>query len=128
MASSPRPSPPVEGGGEGDLLMGGPAFSTLVVHYGFCLCTAADWKKWGCLSKPYQTFEARAFHPDLGNENLEGRILFTGSALRFESSGAILEIPLHRLTAEIEQTDAERILFSDPQQPGLQISTMDASV
>ncbi len=80
------------------------------------------------MSKPHQKFEARAFHPELGNENLEGTILFTSLALRFESSAAILEIPLRRLAVEIEQPGNERILFSDPQQPGLQISTLDPSI
>lgn len=75
-----------------------------------------------------QSFEARAYHPDLGAENLEGTIHFSSVTLRFQSSEAVLEIPLHRLQAKMEQTGEGRIFFSDPEQPGLQISTLDSSV
>jgi Zn-dependent protease with chaperone function len=95
---------------------------------GFNLRNRNNRGSWGILTKPYQRFEARAFHPDLNKEVVEGTIFFTNLALRFESNEAVLEIPLHRLAAEIEQGDPGRIFFSDPQQPGLQISTSDASV
>lgn len=59
---------------------------------------------------------------------MEGTILFTSSTLRFEASETVLEIPLHRLVAEIEADSEGRILFGDSQKPGLQISTADESV
>jgi len=80
------------------------------------------------VSRPYQTFEARALHPDLANDAIVGTIRFTDVALCFESPSAVLEIPVDRLLAEIEETGSERVFFSDPMQPGLQISSSDASV
>ena len=80
------------------------------------------------MSQLFHTFEARALHPDLGNEHIAGTIRFTNLALRFESSTTVLEIPLQRLAVELEQTGNERVFFSDPEQPGLQVTSPDASV
>ena len=76
----------------------------------------------------HQTFEAQAFHPDFGNEVVNGQIFFTGATLRFRSGETSIEIPLERLVADVESADAERITLSDPEQPELKIFTSDPSL
>lgn len=75
-----------------------------------------------CLSKVHQTFEAQAFHPELGNEVVNGEIFFVGWVLHFRAGDVQLEIPFDRLVTETEEGD-ERIFFTDPEQPELKIMT-----
>ena len=85
-------------------------------------------QNWRRLSKPYQRFEAQCCPSDLGDGFLEGTVFFTPLALRFESGEAAREIPRHHLTAALAPDGAERIYFSDPQQPGLRITTTDLEI
>jgi predicted Zn-dependent protease len=76
--------------------------------------------KRSCLSGVQQTFEAQAFHPDFGNEVINGRISFVGWTLRFQSGEVALEIPFDRLVTEAEDGE-DRVFFTDPEQPELKI-------
>lgn len=80
------------------------------------------------VAKAYQPFEARAFHPDFGNESIEGTVLFTTTVLSFRSSGASLDIPLNRLQAEFEEEGDGRVILRDPAQPDWTIITSDMEV
>ncbi len=79
------------------------------------------------LSLVNQTFAAQAFHPDFGNELVNGEIFFVGWSLRFRSGDVTLEIPFDRLMTEIEDGE-DRLFFTDPEQPELKIITADPSL
>jgi len=74
-----------------------------------------------------QTFEAQAFHPDFGNEVVDGEIFFVGWSLRFRAGNVTLEIPFGRLVTEVEEGE-DRIVFTDPEQPELKIICADPSL
>jgi Zn-dependent protease with chaperone function len=76
----------------------------------------------------HQPFDARAVHPDFGNEVLGGCVILSAHGLRFVSEAQAWEIPVQRLVAEVRAGDEERIRFTDPQQPGLEIFTEDLSL
>lgn len=78
--------------------------------------------------RPYQKFEAQAFHPDFGQDFLNGTIVFTNLVLRFEAGEIVIEIPLHCLNADFAADSEGQILLTDSRQPGLQISTWDKSI
>jgi Zn-dependent protease with chaperone function len=80
------------------------------------------------MAKAYQTYPAHAFHPDFGNEAVEGTILFTNLGLEFQSSEAKFAIPVLQLRATIEQAGEGRILFHDIERPELMITTPDMEV
>jgi Zn-dependent protease with chaperone function len=63
------------------------------------------------VANAYQEFRARAFHPDLGNEAIEGTVLFTSRSLTFRGGETVIEIPLHRLAAEFDQGEEGRIIL-----------------
>ncbi len=75
------------------------------------------------VSKAHYTFKAHAFHPDLGNEVVEGQIFFADSTLHFESSDCLLQIPMVRLKPELGKGNDDRLFLADPEQPGLKIIT-----
>jgi Zn-dependent protease with chaperone function len=77
------------------------------------------------LSLLHEKFAALAFHPGAGNEVATGVVFLTSHALHFEAEGCALEIPVARLMAEVREGDEERITFTDPAQPGLEIFTAD---
>lgn len=76
----------------------------------------------------HREFAAQACHPDLGNEVAEGRLLFRGSALRFEAGEQCYEIPVERVVTDLGSDDDERIFFTDPLQPGLRLIAQDTSI
>jgi len=80
------------------------------------------------MAKAYQTYPAHAFHPDFGNEAVEGTILFTNLALEFQSTQANLEIPILQLRASIEHAGEGRIVFQDVERPELLITTPEMEV
>ena len=80
------------------------------------------------VAKAYQQFQARAFHPDLGNEPIEGTILFTANLLWFRGGETAIDIPLDRLEAEFDEEGEGRLIISDPAQPGWTITTADMDV
>jgi Zn-dependent protease with chaperone function len=75
----------------------------------------------------HETFEAQAFHPDLGNEVVNGEMFFAGWVLRFRSGAVAVEIPLDRLVADVTDGDG-RLFFTDPEQPELKIMTADPAL
>lgn len=85
------------------------------------------------VAKVYQPFEARAFHPDFGNEPIEGSIFFTATLLCFrsaapESESSSIDIPLNRLKADLEENAEDRVILRDSAQPDLTIVTYDVEV
>jgi len=80
------------------------------------------------MATAYQTFEAFAFHPDLGNEAVEGTIVFTNLAMRFRGNDAAFEIPISQLLVTIDHAGEGRIAFRDSFQPELTITTSDMAV
>ena len=79
------------------------------------------------VAKAYQQFEARAFHPEFGNEPVEGTILFTATLLSFRGSNVSIDMPLDRLEAECD-SDGDRLILRDPAQPDWTITTGDMEV
>jgi predicted Zn-dependent protease len=75
-----------------------------------------------------QSFEAFMFHPDFGNEAVDGRIFFDRWTLFFESDAITIKIPTAQLVVKLGIKTDERIYFSDPNQPGLKILTTDSSI
>ena len=80
------------------------------------------------MARAYQQFEARAFHPDLGNESIDGVIFFTSDVLSFRAGTTAIDIPLQRLGAEFEDAGDGRIILRDPVQPDWTIITWDQTV
>src|SRR3954466_2177707 len=80
------------------------------------------------MAKAYQTFPAVAFHPDLGNDALEGAIFFSALALTFQSAEQTLEIPAPRLLVRFEDIGDGRIVFQDSLQSDWTIATCDLAV
>jgi predicted Zn-dependent protease len=80
------------------------------------------------LNGAIQGFEARAFHPSLGNEAASGRVFLSAGKLRFQSEALTLEIPLDEVVVEVGKKGDEQIYFHDPEQPDLQIFTLDQSI
>jgi Zn-dependent protease with chaperone function len=83
-------------------------------------------KSW--MATAYQTFQAFVFHPDLGNEAVEGTIVFTNLSLGFRGSDAAFEIPISQLLVTIDHAGEGRITFHDSLQPELTITTSDMNV
>lgn len=74
------------------------------------------------------SFEARAFHPDFGNETVAGRIVVTRWMFRFESAALTLEVPFERLRVRVGTGADERLYFTDQAQPDSEIITDDFSI
>ena len=82
------------------------------------------------MAKAYEQFEARAFHADLGNEAIEGKLYFTATVLSFRAGETAIDIPLNRLEGELEdggEGDA-RVILRDSGQPDWTITTSDMDV
>ena len=67
------------------------------------------------------------FHPNLGNEVVEGAIVIDRYALHFRSENLVEEIPVARMEVECADEDG-KIYFKDSDRPGLSIYTLDQSV
>jgi beta-barrel assembly-enhancing protease len=80
------------------------------------------------VAKAYEEFEARAFHPDRGNEPIEGVIYLTAGAFVFRGEGAEIQIPLPRLTARFDDAGEGRIILHDSVQPDWTVTTTDRRV
>jgi beta-barrel assembly-enhancing protease len=79
------------------------------------------------LNEINQGFEAGLFHPDFGNEVVNGRIFLDRWKLRFVSDLVSEEIPMEAVEVEFEQ-GSDRIYFADPNRPDLKIFTSDQSI
>ena len=79
------------------------------------------------LSEFNQGFEAGLFHPDFGNEVVNGRIFLDRWRLRFQSESVLDEISMDALEVEFEE-GSDRICFLDPNRPELKIFTHDQTV
>jgi Zn-dependent protease with chaperone function len=79
------------------------------------------------LNQTNQAFEACLFHPNVGNEVVNGKIFLDRRSLRFHSDVITEEIPLERVRVEMDK-DGERVYFYDSDRPELRIFTLDASV
>jgi beta-barrel assembly-enhancing protease len=77
------------------------------------------------LTDERQGFDGYASHPSLGEEAVQGKIVFAFFRLRFVSDAATVEMPLSRLVIEKGSRGDERIFFCDPEQPDWFISTFD---
>jgi beta-barrel assembly-enhancing protease len=80
------------------------------------------------LSEAGPAFIASAFHPQVGSEAVEGRVVLDRWRLRFEGPALILEMPLARLLLELDESSGGRVCFSDPEQPDCWICTFDARI
>jgi Zn-dependent protease with chaperone function len=79
------------------------------------------------VNNPNRGFDACLFHPDLGNESVEGKMFADFRRLRFESTSITVEIPLERLTLDYDH-DTGRINFTDRDQPAISCFTTDDSI
>ena len=79
------------------------------------------------LNESAQGFKAWLFHPDLGNEVVEGSLFISRYSIRFESEAFTEEIPTDRIVVELSHS-ADKIYFKDSQRPELSIYTMDQEV
>lgn len=80
------------------------------------------------MNQANQTFEAHAFHPDLGNEVAVGEIVVGHREFQFRSEILNLTAPLHRLQVRVGEGDDERIYFQDPQAPEWEVFTTDFEI
>lgn len=80
------------------------------------------------MSQDSATFVGSACHPSLGDETVEGRIVFVRWGLQFQSPALSFEIPLAKLRIELEDTAGGRVCFSDPDHPDAVISTFDLHI
>jgi beta-barrel assembly-enhancing protease len=73
------------------------------------------------------SFQALAFHPDFGNEAVEGDLYFSTLSLTFRNSEGetVFQIPIQRLVVTVEDAGEGRVLFRDSQQSDLAITTSD---
>ena len=67
------------------------------------------------------------FHPDFGNEVVEGVLTVDRHALHFESPSGLEEIPVLRLEVN-SADDSGKIYFTDTARPGLSFFTLDESI
>ncbi|TAL06392.1 MAG: M48 family metallopeptidase [Verrucomicrobia bacterium] len=75
-----------------------------------------------------QSYEAHAYHPDLGSEVAHGVLWFDEHTLYFQSQQTRVEIPLVRVRVRLGEGKDERIRFSDPALPDWEIFTTDEVV
>lgn len=80
------------------------------------------------MNQANQTFEAHAFHPDLGNEVAVGQIVIDHRELHFHSETLQLAVPLHRLQVRIGEGEDERIYFQDPEALEWEVFTDDFEI
>jgi len=77
------------------------------------------------LSELNQGFEAGLFHPDFGNEVVNGRVFIDRWKLQFRSESVSEEILMEVLEVEF---DGDRIYLVDPVRPELRIFTTDQTI
>jgi beta-barrel assembly-enhancing protease len=80
------------------------------------------------LTEDSSAFAGYVSHPSLGEEAVQGQIVFAFWRLRFVSEAATVEMPLSRLVIEKGGQGDGRIFFSDPEQPGWSVFTFDGSI
>jgi Zn-dependent protease with chaperone function len=78
--------------------------------------------------KAYEQIQARAFHPDLGNEPIDGTIFFTANSLTFQGGETAIDMSLERLDAQLEDVGEGRLIFRDPAHLEWTIITSDMSI
>jgi len=78
------------------------------------------------LSELNQGFEAGLFHPDVGNEVVNGRVFIDRWKLQFRSEVVTEEILMEVL--EVEFAEDDRIYLVDPVRPELRIFTTDHNI
>lgn len=74
-----------------------------------------------------QGFLAHAFHPSLGSEVADGRIVFDAWHFRFESESLQLQVPYEQLQIEFDESE-ERIQFRHQDEPDWFVYTPDARI
>lgn len=72
-------------------------------------------------------FDAGLFHPELGNEVVNGTIFIEAEELAFRSDATTITIPIAQLIIEWGE-DEGRIYFRNPEVPDMRIFTEDASI
>jgi Zn-dependent protease with chaperone function len=80
------------------------------------------------LSDANQGFKAHAFHPSLGTEVADGRIVFDQWNFRFESHLICLEIPYGHLQIEFGKAADEKIHFRNEHEPDWFVYTSDSNI
>jgi Zn-dependent protease with chaperone function len=78
------------------------------------------------LNETQPGFEAGLFHPDLGNEVVNGVIVVDRWKLSFRSELVNEEIPMEAVEVELEKSG--RVCFTDSNRRGLKIFTLDQSI
>jgi Zn-dependent protease with chaperone function len=76
------------------------------------------------VAKAYEQFEARAFHSDLSHEALDGMLCFTVNSFRFDGGETVIDIPVQRLNARLDEP-GESVILQDSAQPEWSIVTSD---
>lgn len=79
------------------------------------------------LNEINQGFEASLFHPDFGNEVVQGRIFLDRWKLHFRSESVSEEVAMELVEVEFEKGSG-RIYFNDPTRPELKIFTLNSSI
>jgi Zn-dependent protease with chaperone function len=79
------------------------------------------------LSDFSQGFEASLFHPDYGNEVVNGKVFIDRWKLQFRSESVTEDILIEVLDVEFEE-GGDRIYLVDPVRPELRIFTTDQSI
>ena len=79
------------------------------------------------MSELNQGFEAGLFHPDFGNEVVNGRVFIDRWKVHFRSEAVSEEILMEMLEVEFEE-GGDRIYLVDPSRPELRIFTTDQSI
>ncbi|HEX4262777.1 MAG TPA: M48 family metallopeptidase [Verrucomicrobiae bacterium] len=74
-----------------------------------------------------QGFAASLFHPDFGNEVVNGRVFLDRWKLHFRSDSVSEEIPTETMEVEFED-GGTRIYFKDPARPEFSIFTSDQTI
>lgn len=74
-----------------------------------------------------QGFEASLFHPDVGNEVVNGKVFIDRWKLYFRSEAVTEEILMEMLEVEFEE-GGDRIYLVDPARPELRIFTTDQGI
>jgi beta-barrel assembly-enhancing protease len=74
-----------------------------------------------------QGFDAGLFHPDFGNEVVNGRIFIDRWKLHFRSAAVTEEIPMEIVEVEFEE-GSDRIYLVDPNRPDLRIFSTDQAI
>lgn len=79
------------------------------------------------LSGTFHGFDAGLFHPELGNEVVNGRIFIEVEGISFRSEATTITIPIAQLIIELDE-DEGRVYFRNPEVPDMRIFTEDESI